>query len=82
MLILDTDHLTEIDRTLAASSRLVRRLNESGEEAISADYKAHRPDPPAELVPQFPLIREAVRAFNVACIEQEGFEADECHKRA
>ncbi len=45
--------------------------------AISADYKAHRPEPPAELVPQFPLIRDAVRAFNVACIEHEGFEADD-----
>jgi DNA polymerase I len=45
--------------------------------AISADYKAHRPEPPAELVPQFALIRDAVRAFNVACIEQEGFEADD-----
>ena len=45
--------------------------------AISAAYKAHRPEPPAELVPQFALIRDAVRAFNVACIEQEGFEADD-----
>ncbi|MGO9484119.1 MAG: DNA polymerase I [Rhodomicrobium sp.] len=45
--------------------------------AISPDYKAHRPEPPAELVPQFPLIRDAVRAFNVSCIEQEGFEADD-----
>jgi DNA polymerase I len=45
--------------------------------AISADYKAHRPEPPAELVPQFALIRDAVRAFNVACIEQQGFEADD-----
>ncbi len=45
--------------------------------AISADYKAHRPETPPELVPQFPLIRDAVRAFNVACIEQEGFEADD-----
>ena len=43
----------------------------------TADYKAHRPPPPEELVPQFPLIRDAVRAFNVACIEQEGFEADD-----
>ncbi len=41
------------------------------------DYKAHRPPAPEELVPQFPLIREAVRAFNVACIEQNGFEADD-----
>lgn len=45
--------------------------------AISADYKAHRPEPPPELVPQFTLIRDAVRAFNVACIEQQGFEADD-----
>ena len=41
------------------------------------DYKAHRPPAPEELVPQFPLIREAVRAFNVACIEQNGYEADD-----
>ncbi|MBF0093623.1 MAG: DNA polymerase I [Alphaproteobacteria bacterium] len=40
-------------------------------------YKAHRPDPPPELVPQFALIREATRAFNVACVEMEGFEADD-----
>ena len=45
--------------------------------AISAEYKAHRPEPPPELVPQFALIRDAVRAFNVACVEQEGFEADD-----
>src|SRR3990172_5324754 len=41
------------------------------------DYKAHRPPAPEELVPQFPLIRQAVRAFNIACIEQLGFEADD-----
>jgi len=40
-------------------------------------YKAHRPPAPEELVPQFPLIREAVRAFNVACLEQLGYEADD-----
>ena len=44
---------------------------------IYADYKAHRPPAPEELVPQFPLIRDAVKAFNVACIEQMGFEADD-----
>ncbi len=44
---------------------------------IYDDYKANRPPPPEELIPQFPLIREAVQAFNVACIEQEGYEADD-----
>ena len=42
-----------------------------------AEYKAHRPPPPEDLVPQFPLIRDAVRAFSVPCIEQAGFEADD-----
>jgi DNA polymerase-1 len=41
------------------------------------DYKAHRPDPPDDLRPQFPLIREAVRAFDLPCLEQGGFEADD-----
>ncbi|MBU0641915.1 MAG: DNA polymerase I [Alphaproteobacteria bacterium] len=40
-------------------------------------YKANRPPAPEELVPQFPLTREATRAFNVSCIEIEGFEADD-----
>jgi DNA polymerase-1 len=44
---------------------------------IYQDYKAHRPPAPEELVPQFPLIRDAVQAFNVACVEQQGFEADD-----
>jgi DNA polymerase-1 len=41
------------------------------------DYKAHRPDAPADLIPQFGLIREAVRAFDLPCLEQAGFEADD-----
>ncbi|MEM9681751.1 MAG: DNA polymerase I [Pseudomonadota bacterium] len=44
---------------------------------IYADYKANRPDPPEELVPQFELVREAVRAFNVPAISMSGFEADD-----
>nr|WP_237180804.1 DNA polymerase I [Roseomonas haemaphysalidis] len=44
---------------------------------IYADYKAHRPEPPPELVPQFALIREATAAFGVACLELENFEADD-----
>ncbi len=44
---------------------------------IYPEYKAHRPPAPDDLIPQFALIREATRAFGVACIEQEGFEADD-----
>jgi DNA polymerase-1 len=44
---------------------------------IYPQYKAHRPEPPEDLVPQFALIRDAVRAFNVACVESPGFEADD-----
>jgi DNA polymerase-1 len=40
-------------------------------------YKAHRPDIPDDLIPQFPLIREAVKAFDIPCLEQAGFEADD-----
>jgi len=42
-----------------------------------ADYKAHRPDPPDDLIPQFAFIREAVRAFDLPVLEQGGFEADD-----
>ena len=41
------------------------------------DYKAHRPPAPDDLIPQFALIREAVRAFDLPCLEQGGFEADD-----
>jgi DNA polymerase-1 len=41
------------------------------------DYKAHRPPAPDDLIPQFSLIREAVRAFDLPCLEQIGFEADD-----
>src|SRR5947209_1668920 len=41
------------------------------------DYKAHRPEAPDDLRPQFPFIREAVRAFDIPCLEQGGFEADD-----
>jgi DNA polymerase I len=41
------------------------------------EYKAHRPDPPDDLRPQFPLIRDAVRAFDLPSIEMGGFEADD-----
>ena len=44
---------------------------------IYPEYKAHRPPAPEDLRPQFPLTRDATRAFNVACIEVEGYEADD-----
>jgi DNA polymerase-1 len=50
-------------------------------------YKAHRPPPPPDLVPQFPLVREATRAFGVPSLELPGYEADDliaayaCHVR-
>ena len=50
---------------------------ESFRNEIFPEYKANRPDPPEELIPQFPLVREATRAFKVACLEQPGFEADD-----
>src|SRR5271156_5340801 len=44
---------------------------------IYDQYKAQRPDPPAELIPQFKLMRDAVAAFGVACVELEDWEADD-----
>jgi len=44
---------------------------------IYDQYKAQRPDAPEDLVPQFPLMREAARAFNLPVIEMEGWEADD-----
>ncbi len=44
---------------------------------IYPDYKANRPPPPDDLIPQFALVREATRALNLACIDMDGFEADD-----
>jgi DNA polymerase-1 len=63
----DIDHIACIHDAGRASFR----------DAIYPKYKAHRPDPPEELVPQFPLLREATRMFGLPCIELEGYEADD-----
>jgi DNA polymerase-1 len=45
--------------------------------ALYPAYKAHRPPPPEDLIPQFPLMREAVKAFGMIPIEQDVYEADD-----
>ncbi len=44
---------------------------------IYKEYKAHRPPAPEDLIPQFPLVRDATRAFGVSCVEMNGYEADD-----
>jgi DNA polymerase-1 len=44
---------------------------------LYAEYKAHRPPAPEDLIPQFPLVRDATRAFGVPCLELPGYEADD-----
>ena len=55
-------------------------INHSGKSfrnEIYKDYKANRPPAPEDLVPQFPLTRDATNAFNISCKEVVGFEADD-----
>ena len=44
---------------------------------IYSNYKKNRSSPPEDLIPQFELIRDATRAFGLACIEKDGYEADD-----
>jgi len=50
---------------------------ENWRNAVYDLYKANRGETPPELIPQFPLIREATDAFGIACLELEGYEADD-----
>ena len=45
--------------------------------SIYPEYKANRSSPPDDLIPQFPIIREATKAFNVPHVEMVGYEADD-----
>ncbi len=78
--------------TFGFTNMLVKLLRDSDADAIAVifdasgksfrndiypEYKAHRPEAPEDLVPQFAAIREATRAFNLPCIEMEGYEADD-----
>ena len=64
---LNPDHLAVVFDTARETFR-----NE-----IAPDYKANRPEPPEDLVVQFPLVRQATEAFNLDCVEMQGFEADD-----
>ncbi len=44
---------------------------------IYPEYKAHRPDPPEDLIPQFQLVRDATEAMNVPAVQMENYEADD-----
>jgi DNA polymerase-1 len=68
--LLDNPEVDHIAMILDAGSKTFR--NE-----IYDKYKANRPDPPEDLIPQFPLIREAAKAFNVTVCELQGYEADD-----
>lgn len=63
----DADHICVVFDTARKTFR-----NE-----IYSEYKAHRPSPPDDLIPQFDLVREAVAAFNVSAVEMAGYEADD-----
>ena len=44
---------------------------------IYSEYKANRQEPPEDLRPQIPLIKEVVSAFNIPLIEKSGYESDD-----
>ncbi len=82
----------QVNAVYGFTNMLARLLGDAGAERVAVifdvsrqsfrtelypQYKAHRPPAPADLIPQFALIREATRAFNVPAIELEGFEADD-----
>ena len=56
---------------------ILDKSSQSFRNEIYDQYKANRPPPPEDLVPQFPLIRDATRAFSLPCIEEPDVEADD-----
>lgn len=83
---------TPVNAVLGFSNMLLKLLADLKAEAVAVvfdskrlnfrndfypEYKAHRPEPPEELKPQFSLIREATEAFCLPCLEMEGYEADD-----
>ena len=73
MLVADLLDKPEVDHVaMILDSSEVTFRNE-----IYDKYKANRPPPPDDLIPQFPLIREAAKAFNLTVCELNGYEADD-----
>ena len=83
---------TPTNATFGFSNMILKLLRESDADGVAVifdkgrksfrndfypEYKAHRPDPPEDLIPQFEMIREATRAFNLPCIQMENYEADD-----
>ncbi|MDH3473905.1 MAG: DNA polymerase I [Rhodospirillales bacterium] len=83
---------TPTNATFGFTNMLIKLLRESDADGVAVifdagsrsfrnefypEYKAHRPEPPEDLIPQFAMIREATRAFNLPCIEMENYEADD-----
>jgi len=83
---------TPINAVLGFTNMLLKLVQETDADAIAVvfdaarktfrndiypEYKAHRPDPPPELVPQFKLVREATDAFGICRIEAPNYEADD-----
>ncbi|MFS4438134.1 DNA polymerase I [Paracoccaceae bacterium GXU_MW_L88] len=72
--------LLQEDRGSDAPTHMVVVFDAKGEtfrNQIYDQYKANRPPMPEDLRPQIPLTRDATRAFNVSCLELEGYEADD-----
>jgi DNA polymerase-1 len=83
---------TPTNATFGFTNMLIKLLRESDADAVAVifdksaksfrndfypEYKAHRPPPPEDLIPQFEMIREATRAFNLPCIDMDNYEADD-----
>ena len=83
---------TPVNAVLGFSNMLLKLVGETDADHIAVifdasrltfrnrlydQYKAHRPEAPPELIPQFKLVREATEAFNIAQVEMVDYEADD-----
>ena len=70
MKVLSENHKSHVAVIFDAARRTFRH-------DIYKDYKAHRPPPPPELIPQFFFIKRATDAMGIPAIEKEGYEGDD-----